>query len=128
MNGYFLLHEAVPFIIIGGSILFGVGYFLPDEIALQVASFIGGLIGYIIYVRISSRDPKDVSHKSILMFTVTLLMSLWATLCLWLACAVFAKLPLCTENRRNAFAILNFFFPMLIVFFGWVSNHWPRSK
>jgi len=127
MKSVSLAKEGILLILISGALLFSVGYFLPDEVALQGATFAGGLFGYIIYVRISNWDVNRQSLRDLFAFGITLLMSLFASVLLVGACNVFSKLPLCAENRRNAFVILNFFFPMLIVFFSWVAGRWPRS-
>lgn len=128
MKNNVILNKGAVLILIGGSIMFCTGYFLPDKLALQGATFMGALIGYIIYVRVNNWEIEDSIRKSLLMFAITILMSVWASLSLLVACNIFSKLPLCTENRRNGFIILYFFFPMLIVFFSWLSTRWSRSK
>jgi len=128
MNNNVVRNEGLILILIGGSILFGTGYFVPDEVALQVATFIGGLIGYIVYSRVSSWEISNQARKDTLMFGITVLISLWASLCWLAAYNVFPQTAPLAENRRNSFIILNFFFPMLIVFFGWVSKRLSRSR
>jgi hypothetical protein len=113
--------------LISGLVLFGVDYFLPNDIALQGAAFTGGLIGYIIYIRISNWKTDNEAHKDLFMFGITLLMSLWTSLLLLAACNFVFKEPLCTDNRRNGFIIANFFFPVFIVFVSWIMNRRPKS-
>lgn len=128
MNRKSLLLDGILLIIVNGLLLLIVGYSLQGELALQVATFMGGLMGYIIYSRISTRAIPNESHRTPLIFSFTLLMSLWASLCLLVSCTVFSNLPLCSENRRNGFIILYFFFPMLIVFISWTFGHWKQSQ
>ena len=123
-----ILNEATILIIIGGCVLFGTGYFLPAGIALQGATFVGGLIGYIIFARTTTWEMKNKIHNDFLTFGITFLMSLFASLCLLVACNALSKLAFCTENRRDGFIILNFFFPFLIVVISWFANRSSRSR
>jgi hypothetical protein len=125
---YFVLKHGVWLALISGSILFSIGYVLPTDLALQGATLVASIIGYVIYLRIRNWNAMENFFKTAVLFSVTLLMSLWASLCLLAACTVIPKLPLCLENKRNSFIILYFFFPMLIVFFSWVSTRWSQPK
>jgi len=62
------------------------------------------------------------------MFGITILMSSWSSACLLATYNIFPKMPRWTENMRNAFIILNFFFPLLLVFSGWLSNRLSRLR
>jgi hypothetical protein len=124
----FVLKQSIALVFVSGSILFSVGYFLPNEVALQGATLAASVIGYIIYLRVRNWEIKDEVHKDFLLFVITLVMSLWASLCLITTCVISAKLPLCLANRRNSFVILYFFFPLLVVFFSWLSTRLSPSK
>ena len=128
MKSNVVRNEGLILILVGGSILFSTEYFLPKEIALKVATFIGGLIGFILYSRIRNWDINNQSLKNMLMFGITILMSSWASFCLLATYNFFPKMPRWAENMRNAFIILNFFFPLLLVFSGWLSNRLSRLR
>lgn len=128
MKSKIFLNKGAMLILLGGLVLFCIDYFLPADLALQGATFAGASIGYLIYLRVNNWELENGVRKNLLMFAITILMSAWASICLLLACDISPRLPLCTENRRNGFIILNFFFPMLIVFFSWLSNRWLRSR
>ncbi len=116
------LNEGVLLVVVGGSILFCAGYFLPDDIALPGATFVAALIGFIIYTRVSSWQIEGGARKVLLAFALAALMSAWASLCLLVAYGNFPRSPVWTDQRRNGFVILDFFFPIFIVFLGWLSN------
>ena len=113
--------EGIVLILVGGSILFSAGYFLPDRLALQGTTFIGGVVGYIIFVRFLDSQIDSKPIKNLFLFLVTILMSSWASLCLIGICYIASDSPICYGNRFRGFIIANFFFPMLIVFFSWVA-------
>lgn len=125
-------NEGFMLILVGGSILFSIGYFLPNEVALQITTFIGGLIGFIIYSRVSNWNINDRALENMLMLGITILMSSWASSCWLVAYNLFFKATPLAENRLNAFIILNFFFPLLLVFSGllssWLSERLSRSR
>lgn len=123
-----ILKKGSVLVLIAGLIMFCTGYFLPDEVALQGTTFVAGLMGYITYIRVNNWGVEDSVRKSLLIFAITVLISVWASLSLLAACHIFSKLPLCTENRRNGFIILYFFFPMLIGLFSWLSTNWSQPK
>jgi len=130
MKRHVVRNDGFALVFVSGSILFSIGYFLPNEVALQVTTFVGGLIGFIIYSRVRNWNINDQSFKNMLMLGITILMSSWASLCWLVAYDVFLKTIPLTENRRNAFISLNFFLPLLLVFSGllssWLSNHLSR--
>lgn len=128
MKGNRMLIESAAFILIGGSVLFCMGYFSSDRTAISFASFTGILIGYMIYVRIDSWSHNGQPLKVLYLFGVTLLMSTWASLCLLIACNAFSNSPLCIENKRSVFVVLIFFFPFMFVFFGWLYSHFLQTR
>lgn len=121
-----LFIEAIKLIMIGGLLLFSVGFFLPAKISLQGATLIGGVIGYVIFFKVANLYSIGQSTKDIFLFCTTLAMSLWASICLLGTCSVFPELSQCSENKAQGFVALNFFFPMLVVFFSWVATRWSR--
>lgn len=128
MKNRTMMRDSLILIVIGGLVLFSTNYFLPDDVAFEIASFTGGGIGYVIYIRTSSWNYDEQYLKILHMLGITFLMSTWASLFLLVTCGVSSKLTICTENQLNGFVILNFFFPLLIVLLGWLSNNLPRPK
>ena len=128
MKSKVILFESIAFILIGGSVLFCVGYFSSDRTAISFASFTGILIGYMIYTRIESWSDNGQPLKTLYRFAVTLLVSTWASLCLLMACSVISNSSLCTGNKRNVFITLNYFFPLVFVFLGWLFNYFSSSR
>ncbi len=121
MRNKISLLEGIVLILVGGSILFSAGYFLPDTLAYQGATFIGGLVGYIIFVRFLNWQIESKPIKNLFLFLTTILMSSLASLCLIGICYISSDLPICYGNRFKGFIMTDFFFPMLIVFFSWIS-------
>jgi hypothetical protein len=123
-----LLFEGVVLILAGGLLLFGANRLSPERLVFPIVTFIGGLVGYLIFDRVSIWRIDNRTFRDLVMFSITILTSSFAVLCLLITCNAFSKLSICIENKRNAIIILNFSFPLLMVFFGWLSSLWPRTR
>jgi hypothetical protein len=115
-------------VLVGGTVLFSVSYFLPYNTSLQVATFLGGLIGYGFFSRIINWRIEKQLVKEFLLFFTTILMSSLASLCLLGMCYFSPDTLACSHNRFWGFTLLIYFFPLLLVFFGWISYHWSTPR
>jgi hypothetical protein len=126
MQSRIIFGDAAKTILIGGSIMGGLGYILPDRSSLYGVSLSGFFMAYVVFVIVMSW-PRQKPAKAFLLAVITLLMSLWASISLRGFCLVFSGLSECSANKIGALTLANFFFPALLASVAWFPYNSTRK-
>lgn len=112
----------LPIIIIIYSILELVVGLLPSPQIIYPAGFVLGIFTYYFVYRIME---ESILLLDISLFGIPIIGSFLGSVFLWVTCGYLSQ-TICLPSKLKAQIFANFTFPLLIVFFLWITQRFPK--